>query len=81
MKVGIYARYSTDLQDRTSIEGQFRNCEAVAKEHGFKVVAKFRDEGISGTDDTRPGYRALLAAAEAGEFDCIIVDETSRLTV
>ena len=80
MKVAIYARYSTDMQDRTSIDGQFRNCEALAEQHGFQVVARFRDEGISGTDESRPGYLDLLAAAERGEFDGIVVDETSRLT-
>lgn len=80
LKVAIYARYSTDQQDRTSIAGQVRNCEAMAIQNGCKVVARFKDEAISGTDDRRPGYRALLAAAERMEFDGIIVDETSRLT-
>jgi site-specific DNA recombinase len=80
MKVAIYARYSTDMQDRTSIDGQYRNCEEVAAQAGYTVVARFEDEGISGTDDSRPGYRALLAAAEARKFDGIVVDETSRLT-
>ena len=80
MNVVIYARYSTDQQDRTSITGQVSNCEVVAARHGYAVVAHFQDEGITGTDDTRPGYRAMLAAAEAREFDGIIVDETSRLT-
>ena len=30
MKVAIYARYSTALQDKTSIDGQVANCEALA---------------------------------------------------
>lgn len=80
MKVAIYARYSTDAQDRTSIDGQYRNCEAVAAQSGYKVAAKFKDEAIGGGNDSRPGYRALLAAMEAREFDGIVVDETSRLT-
>ena len=78
MKVAIYSRFSTDQQDRTSIAGQVRNCEAIATQNGFKVVARFKDEGISGTDDRRPGYRALLTGAERREFDGIVVDEKDQ---
>jgi len=80
IRVAIYARYSTDLQDQTSITGQVANCAALAKENGWRVVAQYSDEAISGTDDSRPGYQQLLADSEAGKFDAIIVDETSRLT-
>ena len=80
MKVAIYARYSTDQQDRTSIDGQYRNAETLAREQGFKVTARFKDEAISGTNDRRAGYQAMLAAAERREFDGILVDETSRLS-
>ena len=80
MKVAIYARYSTNLQDQTSITGQVTNCAALAKENGWRVVEQYSDEAISGTDDSRPGYQQLLADSEAGKFDAIIVDETSRLT-
>ena len=80
MKVAIYARYSTDLQDKSSIAGQITNCEAVAKENGWRVVEHYSDEAISGTDDSRPGYQQLLADSESGLFEAIIVDETSRLT-
>ena len=80
MKVATYARYSTNLQDQTSITGQVANCEALAKENGWRVVDHYSDEAISGTDDSRPGYQRLLADSEVGKFDTIIVDETSRLT-
>lgn len=80
MNVAIYARYSTDQQDKTSIDGQVANCEALAQREALTVVGTFKDEGISGNDDTRPGYRRLLADLEAGKFDGIVVDETSRIT-
>ena len=80
MKVAIYARYSTDLQDKTSITGQVANCAALAKEKDWRVVEHYTDEAISGTDDSRPAYQQLLTDSEAGKFDAIIVDETSRLT-
>ena len=80
MRIAIYARYSTNLQDKTSIAGQVVNCKAIADENGWRVVKQYSDEAISGTDDSRPGYQQLLADSEAGKFDAILVDETSRLT-
>ena len=80
MKVAIYARYSTDLQDKTSIAGQITNCEALAAREGFDVVSRYQDAARSGNDDNRPQYQQLFTDSEAGLFDAIIVDETSRLT-
>lgn len=80
MKVAIYARYSTELQDKTSIAGQIANCEALAQRENLSVVATYSDEGISGNDDRRPGYQNLLADLEAGKVMGIVVDETSRIT-
>ncbi len=80
MKIAIYARYSTDLQDKTSIDGQVANCESLAVRENFDVVARYHDAAQSGNDDNRPQYQQLLADSEAGLFDAIIVDETSRLT-
>jgi DNA invertase Pin-like site-specific DNA recombinase len=77
----IYARYSTDHQDKTSIDGQVANCRALADRERYKVVATFTDEGISGTtdEDHRPGFGALMRAAANNEFDVILVDEHNRL--
>ena len=80
MKVAIYARYSTDLQDKTSIAGQVANCEAISSREGFHVVARFQDEGRSGNDDRRDGYQTMLEALKRGDFKAIVCDETSRIT-
>ena len=63
MKVAIYARYSTDLQDKTSIAGQVANCEAIASREGFDVVARFQDEAQRGDDDRRPGASSATRRA------------------
>ena len=39
IRVAIYARYSTDLQDKTSNAGQVSNCEAVDD-----LIEKYRKE-------------------------------------
>ena len=80
MKVAIYSRFSTESQDIMSIDGQIANCEALAARDGLHVVAWYRDEGISGNDDNRPGYQSLLADLKLKKFDGIVCDETSRLT-
>ena len=80
MKVAIYARYSTTEQDRTSIDGQVANCKMLAERDNLTIAATFCDEGISGNDDERPAYREMIGRLEAGEFDGVLADETSRLT-
>ncbi len=80
MKAAIYARYSTNKQDKTSIARQIRNCELLAKQHGLSIVEIFKDEGISGNDKTRPGYRKLREALKAKKVTFVLSDESSRLS-
>jgi DNA invertase Pin-like site-specific DNA recombinase len=80
MRAAIYARYSSDRQRDASIDDQFRNCIGLADREGWKVEARYRDEAISGGRADRPGYRKLVADAEARKFDVLIVDDLSRLS-
>ena len=80
MKAAIYARYSTDRQDKTSIERQVRNCELLAKQHGLAIVEVFKDEGISGNDKGRPAYRKLRDALKSHKVQFVLADESSRLS-
>lgn len=79
MKAAIYARYSTDMQRKESIEDQHRVCEKLAERHGFKVVARFSDAAISGGTTQRPGYQDMLRGARRREFGVIVAEDTSRL--
>lgn len=79
MKAALYARFSTDLQRKESIEDQFRVAERLAQRHGFTVVARFSDAAISGGTTQRPGYQQLLAAVRRREIDVIVAEDTSRL--
>lgn len=80
MRTALYARFSSDLQRATSIEDQFRNCRKRAEAEGWTIVATYADEAMSGSDASRPQYRAMLAASAAGEFQVLLVDDLSRLT-
>ena len=79
MKAAIYARFSTEKQSAASIDDQIRVCERLAERHGFDIVERFSDAGISGGTADRPGYQQMLAAARRHEFDVIVAEDTSRL--
>ena len=80
MRVALYARYSNDRQNERSIEDQFAVCRRHAAARGWTVVATFSDAAISGAAmANRPGILALLAAAAAGDFDRVLVEDTDRL--
>jgi site-specific DNA recombinase len=81
-RVALYARVSTEMQaeEGFSIEAQLNEMRAYAAQRGWKVVAEFVDAGISGSTMDRPGLRALLEAAQARQFDVVLVHELSRLS-
>lgn len=78
----IYARFSTKNQDPRSIDDQFRRCEEYAAAEGLKIVARYKDEGISGCRQDRPGLDQFLAAAgkRPVPFRHLLVDDSSRLS-
>jgi len=81
-RVGIYARYSSDLQSENSIDDQARRArDIIARNGGDPTKARvFPDSAISGASRARPGLDALLAAVEAGEIDVVITEDVSRLS-
>ena len=81
-RVALYARVSTEMQaeEGFSIEAQLNEMRAYAAQRGWRVVAEFVDAGISGSTMDRPGLRALLEAAQAHQFDVVLVHELSRLS-
>lgn len=85
MLCAVYARYSSDLQNPRSAADQVAVCRKRADERGWYLLDShvYLDEGISGASLlNRPGLLKLLAAAEARPkpFDCVMVEDTSRLS-
>lgn len=66
MRVAIYARVSTQEQadEEVPIAAQVRECTDYALAKGWTVVAVFKDEGISGHTDARPGFQEMIASAK-----------------
>lgn len=80
MRCALYARYSSERQNERSIADQLTVCRRHAEARGWTVVASFDDAAISGAAmANRPGLHALLAAAEAGAFDLVLVEDEDRL--
>ncbi len=77
----IYARVSTEEQAQhgTSLEGQAEMCRRLAEKLGATEIRAFVDAGISGTDISRPGLQALLAAASAHEIAGVACLDPDRL--
>jgi site-specific DNA recombinase len=76
----IYARVSTDRQaeERLSIASQIESCERKAETLGAAVIGLYKDEGISGTTDARPGFRSAINRCALGDVDYLICWNSSR---
>ncbi len=68
--VGIYVRVSTKDQ---SVEMQTNDLERYSKERGFKIFKVYKDNGVSGTKDTRLGLSQLMDDAKKKKFDIVLV--------
>jgi len=82
MRIAIYARYSSDLQNPVSIEDQLSLCtDLMKRQFGIdKPVATYTDAAISGATMSRPGLINLLDAAEARSFDVLIAEGLDRIS-
>ena len=81
MQAAIYARYSSENQRPESIDDQISSCRKLAKERQYDVEHGhiYTDAAASGAREDRPGLAALRAAAVAGEFRALLIDDLSRL--
>jgi site-specific DNA recombinase len=82
VKVGLYARVSTERQqERGTVGSQLEALRAAAKADGHEVIEEFVDDGYSGARLDRPALDRLRDAAEAGVLDgvlCLDVDRLAR---
>jgi DNA invertase Pin-like site-specific DNA recombinase len=75
-----YLRKSTDKQEH-SIERQRSQTTPYAHKRGYDLLREYVDEGLAGDlFDRRPDFQEMLKAAQAREFEYIVVDEPSRLS-
>ena len=81
-RVALYVRVSSEEQVAGySLGAQERAAEALCLHNGWEIVARYRDEGKSARSDDaakRPGFRQLIADAEARRFDVVVVHKLDR---
>ena len=78
----LYLRLSRDdeLQgDSNSIVNQKAILSKYAKENHFPNPVFFVDDGYSGTNFDRPGWKDMMEQVEAGKVKTVIVKDMSRM--
>src|SRR6266581_2552124 len=76
-RVALYARVSTKNHGQTT-ETQALALRDYAAHRGFTIVEEYRDEGISGSKDSRPALDRLMKDARARKFDVVVVARFDR---
>ena len=77
----LYCRLSRDdgaEGDSNSVANQKRMLSKYAKENGFVNTRFYVDDGYTGTNFNRPGFKQMLEDAELGYISTIIVKDMSR---
>ena len=76
-----YVRMSSKQQEKSPAE-QRQEISRLAAREGYRIVAWFSDEAITGNSSQirRPGLAALLSAANAGDFSTLLAWHTNRIS-
>ena len=77
----LYVRLSRDDEnegDSNSIAHQIEILTKYCKDHGITQHKVYKDDGFSGTNFNRPGFKEMLSDIEAGLVGAVIVKDMSR---
>jgi site-specific DNA recombinase len=81
-RAAVYARVSSKEQiEGYSLDAQHRACREFCQTRRYTVIQDYADQGISAHTDMiakRPQFAQMLADAEAGRFDVIVVHKMDR---
>jgi DNA invertase Pin-like site-specific DNA recombinase len=80
LRVGIYARYSSDNQRDASIADQIRVCRQFAERQGWQVLREYSDHAISGATLLRLGFQALMRDALRGDLEIVLAESLDRFS-
>lgn len=81
-KTALYARLSVEDngKESDSLESQIAYMKSwMLDKPQFQFRTVFTDNGFTGTNYDRPGFRRLMDSVKAGEINCIVVKDLSRL--
>lgn len=80
---GLYLRISQEddreREESNSISNQRMITSDFAKNHSFEIIDEYIDDGYTGTNFERPGWKRLLDDCKKERINCVIVKDFSRL--
>ena len=74
-RAALYIRLSKDDGDKEeseSVQNQRKILNTYAKENKFKVYDEYVDDGYTGTNFNRPGFKRMIEDVEKGKVNMII---------
>ena len=81
LRAAIYARFSSTLQNPSSIDDQVRLCRAKLREIGVTAIRVHTDPALTGTiTQSRPGLARLLQDAKYGLIDIVCAEALDRIS-
>ena len=82
-RVGLYMRPSRedgDKEESSSVTNQREMLKRyVSEQENFFIVKEYVDDGYTGTNFDRPGFKQMIEDIEAGIIDTVITKDLSRL--
>lgn len=78
-RIAVYVRISKcDENKLQAICDEYR--DKIANSKDCQLTEIYSDDGMSGMDNSRPGYLQMLQAALNKEFDCIVTKHAGKLS-
>ena len=81
-KAGLYLRLSREDEQKNNESNSITNQRMITTEFAeqweIPVVKEYVDDGESGANFDRPGFKEMIADIKAGVINCVIVKDLSR---
>ncbi len=83
--IGLYCRLSREDEKEhlhkqsESIENQLKFLTNFINSHGWRIKRIYKDDGFSGTNFDRPGFKDMISDIENKEINMIVTKDLSRL--
>lgn len=79
MRVAIYARHSTAMQNASSSNDQASSLKPLSDRLGGRIMGVYADPEISGYNRDRPELMRMMSDVRAGLIDIVVTESLDRL--
>ncbi|MCQ5128167.1 recombinase family protein [Butyricicoccus faecihominis] len=80
LRAVAYARFSSEMQREESIDAQLHAIEAYTKANHLLLCGSYIDRAKSATTDQRPEFQRMIADAQRGQFEVVVVHKLDRFS-